>query len=326
MPASSNPRPNPADPPEADLRPAVERMTKALRPAAEGDLSVRLEAPSDDPSLIALADAVNATLEIAQRSAARVAEQDALLKQRSAEAEEFAYVASHDLQEPLRMIASFLQLLERRHGDKLESDAQEYVAFAVDGAQRMQQLIRDLLAYSRISTQGEPLARVESADVLQRALAQVDHTLDAAGGSVETGPLPPVWGDARQLVVLFKHLLSNAITFRRAAPPSIRVTAEREGRFWKFEVRDNGIGIAPAHFNRVFQIFQRLHPREEYEGTGIGLAISRKIVERHGGKMWVESVPDVGSSFFFTLPAGPPSSANGSSEGGGDRPVAWSAT
>lgn len=228
------------------------------------------------------------------------------LEERNTELEQFAYVASHDLQEPLRMISSFLQLLERRYGDQLDATAEEYIRFAVDGAKRMQGLIHDLLAYSRVGTRGKAFQRLDLDDVVAEVLADLQQAIDENDARVTVEDLPELYADPTQMRQLFQNLIANALKFRGEATPEIRLSAERDrenGRaLWRVAVRDNGIGIAPEHAERIFQIFQRLHTREEYEGTGIGLAICRKIVERHGGKIWVESQPGQGATFFFTIP------------------------
>ncbi|NUQ00285.1 MAG: hypothetical protein HUU35_10565 [Armatimonadetes bacterium] len=224
------------------------------------------------------------------------------LARSNADLEQFAYVASHDLQEPLRMVASYLQLLERRYRPQLDRDAVEFIDYAVDGANRMRALINDLLAYSRVGTRGKPFEPCDMNAVLARALANLEVAIQEHHASVTAGELPTVPGDRTQLTQLFQNLIANAVKFRSEEPPRIEVSAERDESGWRFAVRDNGIGIAPEHASRVFLVFQRLHTRSEYEGTGIGLAICKKIVERHGGRIWVDSIPGKGSVFMFTLP------------------------
>jgi light-regulated signal transduction histidine kinase (bacteriophytochrome) len=224
------------------------------------------------------------------------------LTRSNAELEQFAYVASHDLQEPLRMVASYSQLLARRYRDKLDSDAEEFIEFIVDGANRMQALINDLLAFSRVGTRGKPFEPTDVADVVARAVSNVQVAIEEAGAQVDVGPMPAVVGDSSQLVQLFQNLISNAIKFRGADTPRITITAEPAGEAVTFSLTDNGIGIDPQYADRIFLLFQRLHTKREYAGTGIGLAICKKIVERHGGRIWVEGRPGEGTTFHFTLP------------------------
>jgi PAS domain S-box-containing protein len=235
-------------------------------------------------------------------STAELAQQAQELARSNAELEQFAYIASHDLQEPLRMVASYTQLLAKRYRGKLDSNADEFIAYAVDGATRMQGLINDLLAYSRIGRSGSPLGPTDCSGVLGRVLTDLEMTIEERGAVVTHGTLPEVMGDATQLQQVFQNLISNAIKFRGQEPPRIHVSCERSGDDWLFSVRDNGIGIDPQYSDRIFVIFRRLHTKAEYPGTGIGLAICRRVVERHGGRIWVESEPGKGSTFFFTLP------------------------
>jgi len=226
------------------------------------------------------------------------------LKRSNAELEQFAYVASHDLQEPLRMVASFTQLLARRYRGKLDRDADEFIGFAVDGANRMRVLINDLLVFSRVGTQGKPMEPTDCEAVLNHTLANLNTTLQETGAVVTHDPLPTVMADAVQLGQLLQNLLANALKFRGPEELRVRIAVQRQGDAWIFSVQDNGIGIAPEHQERIFAIFQRLHRREEYPGTGIGLALCKKIVERHGGRIWVESQPGQGSTFYFSIPEG----------------------
>lgn len=218
--------------------------------------------------------------------------------------EQFAYVASHDLQEPLRMVATYTQLLAERYRGKLDENADKYIHYAVDGALRMQILVRDLLAFSRVGRQGTELALTDCNIVVETALKNLQAAILESDTQVEYGHLPTVMADASQLQQVFQNLMGNAIKFRGAEAPLIRITAENKNREWIFSVADNGIGIAPEHAELIFVIFKRLHTHAEYPGSGIGLAICKKVVEHHGGRIWVESQAGQGSTFRFTLPAG----------------------
>jgi PAS domain S-box-containing protein len=225
------------------------------------------------------------------------------LARSNSELQQFAYVASHDLQEPLRMIGSYTQLLERRYGDKLDADAREFMDFIVDGATRMKQLIEDLLAYSRVGTRGKELRPVPVQGALDRALVNLRATIESADAQITHDALPEVNADDTQLTQLLQNLIGNAIKFRKAGEPvRIHVGVQDAGDSWRFSVSDNGIGIEGQYFERIFMVFQRLHTRDEYPGTGIGLAICKKVVDRHHGRIWVESAPGKGSTFHFTLP------------------------
>lgn len=232
------------------------------------------------------------------------------LSRSNQELEQFAYVASHDLQEPLRMVSSYTQLLARRYGNHLDQDAREFIGYAVDGANRMQRLIQDLLAYSRVVTRGRAPEAVDAHEALGEAVKNLQAAIQETGALVTNGELPRVAADPGQLMQLFQNLVGNAIKFHQPGqPPRVHVAAERSDATpdaWTFLVRDNGIGIEAKYFDRLFVIFQRLHSRHEYPGTGIGLALCKRIVERHGGRVWVESAPGQGSTFFFTLGDGPP--------------------
>jgi PAS domain S-box-containing protein len=224
------------------------------------------------------------------------------LERSNAELQQFAYVASHDLQEPLRMISSYVRLLQRRYLGKLDQDADDFIGYAVDGAKRMRRLIDDLLQYSRVGTHGKPLEPVQCEVLLNQALANLKMSIEDSHGRVTYDPLPTLIADSTQLMQLFQNLIENALKFRSDAAPLIHVSARRDGGHWHFSVRDNGIGIDPQYADRVFVIFQRLHGRDEYPGTGLGLAICKKIVERHGGRIWVEPESGAGATFCFTIP------------------------
>jgi light-regulated signal transduction histidine kinase (bacteriophytochrome) len=231
-----------------------------------------------------------------------LARQSAELGNAKAELDHFSSVIAHDLQEPLRMITGYLHLLQSQYGSKLDGDANEFIAYAMDGAKRMQVLINDLLTYSRLGTRGKPFEVTDCNDVLGAALFNLMIAIRESGAHVTHDPLPAVLGDKVQLGQLFQNLLGNAIKYRDNRPLEIHVGCERDGDVWRLFVRDNGIGIDPEHAQRIFVIFQRLHTRQEYPGTGVGLAICKRIVERHGGIIWVESEPRKGATFYFTLP------------------------
>jgi PAS domain S-box-containing protein len=243
-------------------------------------------------------------LEIADRVRAQeaLARQAQALARSNSELEQFAYVASHDLQEPLRMVASYTQLLADRYRGQLDDKANRWIAYAVEGVTRMRTLIDDLLAYSRAGRPGQVFTPTDCAAVLAKALTYLQKAIEESGAVVTHDPLPSVHSAGPHLLHLFQNLLSNALKFRGPEPPRIHVAAQDKGTEWVFSVRDNGLGIDPEHFERIFVIFQRLHSRQEYPGTGIGLAICKKIVEQHGGRIWVESQPGHGTTFYFTLP------------------------
>ena len=244
-------------------------------------------------------EAANERLDALNRSLAATSEE---LRRSNTELEQFAYVASHDLQEPLRVVSGCVQILKRRYADKLDADADELIRHTVAGAAQMQALIVDLLALSRVMTAAQPIEPIDASVVVRSALANLDAAIRERDARVKVGTLPRVRGDRTQLVQLFQNLVANAIKFTGGRRPEIAVDAEKDGDGrWRFTVRDNGIGIEPQYFERIFRIFQRLHTRAEYAGTGIGLAICQKIVERHGGRIWVESKSGEGSSFHFTL-------------------------
>lgn len=224
------------------------------------------------------------------------------LERSNRELEQFAYIASHDLQEPLRMVSSYMQLISREYGGKLGAEADEYIGFAVEGAVRMQTMINDLLTYSRIETRGRPFEPANCEDVLRSALDNLKMAMEESGAIISHDPLPTIPCDSSQLAQLFQNLVGNAIKFRGEEPPRIHVSAVKRELDWLFSVRDNGIGIDPRFRERIFLVFQRLHTRRKYPGTGIGLSICKRVVVRHGGEIWVESEPGKGSIFYFTIP------------------------
>jgi len=242
-------------------------------------------------------------ISVRKKSDEHLARTVAELKRSNDELQQFAYVSSHDLQEPLRMVSSYTQLLAKRYKGRLDSDADEFIAFAVDGCHRMQGLIQDLLVYSRAGSNGKALRELSCENSLKLALANLRTTIEQSGAVVTHDALPAIKTDEAQLTQVFQNLVGNAIKYRRAESPRVHVSASRNGgNEWIFSVRDNGLGIDPQYFDRIFVLFQRLHGRDEFEGTGIGLAICKKILERLGGRIWVESQPEKGSTFYFALP------------------------
>ncbi len=231
-----------------------------------------------------------------------IAQKAQALERSNTELQQFAYVASHDLQEPLRTISSYVQLLHKRYEGRLDADADDFIEFIVNAAERMQALIRDLLAYSRVGRREINRQPVDVAEVLERTLSGIRAALDAAGAEVTHADLPTIKADPIQLSLLFQNLISNGVKFHGEAAPRVHVSARRAGGAWCFAVKDNGIGIKDVYQERIFEVFRRLHSRSQYAGTGIGLAICKKIIERHGGRIWVESEVGAGSTFFFTIP------------------------
>ncbi len=274
---------------------------RSVKPNAytEGDLKIAESIGNE------IAGAVANSLLFAERKRMEVAlkEKTEELARSNKDLEQFAYVASHDLQEPLRMVTSYVQLLAKRCEGKLDADAEDFIGFAVDGAARMRKLINDLLTYSRVGTQGQELSPTDSEAVLAQSVSDLSVAIDENGAIVTHDSLPAVMADCSQLGQLFQNLIGNAIKFRGNEPPRVHISATRNGSGWVFSVRDNGIGISSEYSERIFVIFQRLHNREEYAGTGIGLAVCKKIVERHGGHIWVESEVGKGATFRFSLQA-----------------------
>ncbi len=241
-------------------------------------------------------------LKVEVRLREALAERNASLEHSNQSLEEFAYVASHDLQEPLRAISGFTQLLQDRYAGKLDAEADEFMGFIVDGTRRMQHLIDDVLQYSRVTTHGRPLVPVDLMAVTRRAVQNLQASLAGSSAEIVFAGLPEVEGDATQLIQLVQNLIANGIKYNKSKPPRVEITAKRNDESdWVISVRDNGIGIDPKYQDRIFRIFARLHTREEFGGTGIGLALSRRILERHGGRIWVESIEGQGATFSFTL-------------------------
>jgi signal transduction histidine kinase len=324
----------------------LRRLVSTTERLTHGDLSARTGVERGDGELHQLARAFDQMAEslqqrVVERERAeanlrtlnqhleqRVAARTLELKRSNEELEQFAYVASHDLQEPLRMVTNYLQLLENRYKTNLDPKAQDFITIAVDGAVRMHQLIGDLLTYSRVGTAAKPLAPTNTSDVLKNSLLNLKVAIEESNARITSDALPTVMGDPVQLTQLFQNLIGNALKFRSDKPPEIQISAKLnaatcpvpasktggassvepenvEPSQWQFSVRDNGIGIPAKDFERIFLIFQRLHTREKYPGTGIGLALCKKIVERHGGRIWVESEPGQGTTFHFTLQGAP---------------------
>jgi signal transduction histidine kinase len=281
-------------------------LTHAAGRIQLGELDTRLALPADDE--------IGMLARTLEQMAARLIEANTGLERRvllrteelartNAELEQFAYIASHDLQEPLRIVTSYLDLLRRRYRSRLDTDANEFIDYAVDAATRMRHLIDDLLAYSRAGRADIPNETADSREVVAEAIANLQPAMAEAGATVTLGTLPELACRPRQLAQVFQNLIGNALKYRGPAAPTVHVAALRRGGDWEFAVADNGIGIDPRYHERIFLIFQRLHGKEDFPGTGIGLALCKKIVESHGGRIWVESTPGTGATFRFTLPA-----------------------
>ncbi|MGN9810138.1 sensor histidine kinase [Micromonospora sp. BQ11] len=295
----------------AVLRP-LERLGASVRQVAGGDFRHRLrpEGPADIARLTAdvesMRQVVVDALERSQHDRDALEQQAAELRRSNEDLEQFAYVASHDLQEPLRKVASFCQMLQRRYDDQLDDRARQYIGFAVDGASRMQELINDLLTFSRIGRVYAELREVELAAAFAQAEANLSRAVEEAGAGITCDPLPVVHGDPTLLTMLWQNLLGNAVKFRHPdRAPAVSVTVDDADGFWSFAVADNGIGIDPRYADKIFVIFQRLHPRGTYPGTGIGLAVCKKIVEYHGGTLSLDETYTGGARFVFTLPKVP---------------------
>jgi signal transduction histidine kinase len=287
----------------------VERLSNEVRTVAAGQFERHVT--GDGPrELVQLATDIEsmrrqilAELTKVQELNQRLDAQTTELRRSNSDLEQFAYVASHDLQEPLRKVSSFCELLAKRYGGKLDDRADQYIHFAVDGARRMSVLINDLLAFSRIGrTATGKWSQLDCSELLAQALRNLDEVITQTGATITHGPLPIVVGEASLLTTVFQNLVGNAIKFRVEQPPQIHITAAAEGDFWSFRVQDNGIGIDPAYAEKIFAIFQRLHSKEAYPGTGIGLALCRKIIDYHHGRIWLDAAATSGSAFCFTLP------------------------
>lgn len=245
---------------------------------------------------------ITLTVMMVKRNEERSRQYGLALQRSNAELQRFAYIASHDLREPSRMVINFLGLLERKYAERLDDTARRYIRYAVDGSRRMETLIEDILAFSRVESRANPLEPMDAEDALAIALQDLSSAVDERCAEVTHDPLPTVMADRSQIVQLLENLIGNAIKYRSDARPRIHVRAVRSGDAWQFSVSDNGIGMDMAYAGKIFEMSQRLHSNTEYPGTGIGLAIAKKIVERHGGHIWVESEQGKGSRFFFTLP------------------------
>ncbi|WP_248966118.1 sensor histidine kinase [Sphaerisporangium perillae] len=288
----------------------LERLREASRRVTAGDFGQHVDTggPADVAELARDIEAMRlrivTELEETRQSRELLAQQAEELRRSNGELEQFAYVASHDLQEPLRKVASFTQMLEQRYGDQLDDRARQYIGFAVDGAKRMQALINELLAFSRIGRVNADPVRLKLKETVDLAMRNLSARVEETGGTVEVGDLPEITGDRTQLVMLWQNLIGNALKFRDPSrAPVVRIDAERDGAEWRVTVTDNGIGIEPRFAEKIFLIFQRLHNRDAYEGTGIGLALCRKIVTYHGGSIELDTGHTGGTRFIITLPA-----------------------
>jgi signal transduction histidine kinase len=288
----------------------IARLATQVRAVAGGALqrTIRPGGPSDIERLgrdvESMRERIVRELEVLRVAEAEIQAKALALERSNAELEQFAYVASHDLQEPLRKVTSFCQMLERRYAGQLDERGEQYIAFAVDGAKRMQALINDLLAFSRVGRIERPRELVDVGELVTQTTSALGLAIEEAGATVEVdGPLPEVYAERSLLGLVLQNLIANAIKFRADEPPRVRVSARRDGEQWDFAVADNGIGIDPQYAERIFVIFQRLHPRDTYDGTGIGLAMCRKVIEHHGGHIWLQDGRNgKGSTFRFTLP------------------------
>jgi signal transduction histidine kinase len=302
------------------VRPLTELATR-VREVTQGDFGRALDigGPAEIAELGAHIDAMRYRIidewRFTSEARQRLDEQATELRRSNADLEQFAYVASHDLQEPLRKVASFCQMIERRYADQLDDRGRQYINFAVDGAKRMQLLINDLLTFSRVGRHRTP-EPVDMADILDRALDNLAAIREESGAEITSDPLPHVTGDRTELVQLLQNLIGNAVKFHGEEPPKVRIGVRKDGDMWEFSCADNGIGIDPRYADRIFVIFQRLHAKDVYDGTGIGLAMCKKIVENHGGRIWLDAPegPVTGTTMRWTLPSGESDDSDGTSD------------
>ena len=278
----------------------IEELNRMSYEIGKGNMHHRICDRSND-ELGTLASAFNNMGEELENEKDRVLGINGDLMRSNTDLEQFAYVSSHDLQEPLRMISGYVDLIKRKYKGALDSDMDKYIEFIVGGVNRMQLLIDDLLKYSRVSTLASPLVLINCENILEDSLLNLKISINESGAVVTHDPLPTVMADGSQLTQVFQNLISNAIKFKGSEPPRIHIGVEKKEEMWVFSVADNGIGIAPEFFDRIFVVFNRLHSSEKYSGTGIGLSICKKIVERYGGKIWVDSKIGRGSKFYFTI-------------------------
>ena len=286
----------------------LESAEGILVTAAIRDISARKKSERDNTQLENQATVMRSAhdeleLRVSERTK-ELAFANQILEQSNLELKQFAYIASHDLQSPLRSISGFVQLLKMEYEDKLSEEAVDWIRRTVQSIAQMQTLLRDLLSYSRVDARSVPFTQIPFLDIVNDALTLLESSIRDSGGRVTWDQLPVIMGDRSQLVQLIQNLIGNGLTYRGDKPPHIHLSAERSGKEWVFSVRDNGIGIAPKHYEQIFEIFKRLHDQKDYPGTGIGLAVCRRVVIRHGGRIWVQSEPGHGSTFFFTIPEG----------------------